>query len=210
MGTTLGTNFQAKSRQQIQAEATPPSGRSQEAIWHQVYDTQLFVDNSTTRLTFFSAVQADKTLSNMPAAGMFPAPQSFQIHNVCMDAWTALPLSTAAGGAVGDLNDLALIMFVGRPTWQLNISDKTYGPYKLTTLHGTGGPTGFGWGTFTAEESLQYARNEQGGGWNYFGKVAIPEQVAFNMELNWAAVQDITADWRIAVSLFGVLNRRVL
>lgn len=206
----FGTNFIPKSRAQVQAEFTPPSGRSQEAIWHQLYDTQTYTDNSTTRLTFFAATNSDATLSNMEAAGMLPSPQSFAVHNICCDAWTAAPVSTAAGGVTGNLDDLALLMLVGRPTWTLNISSKRYGPYSLSTLHGTGGPQGIGYGTFTAEESLQFARNDNSPGWNYYGKVGIPEQVAFNVEVVWAAAQQLTADWRIRLSLFGVLNRRVL
>lgn len=206
----FGSRFRALNRAQVQAAATPPSGRSQEAIWHGVYDTQTYVDNTTTRLTFFQQTNVDKTLSNMEASGQFPAPQSFQIHNICCDIWNAAGVSTAAGGVDGQLNDLALLLFVGRPTWTLTISSKQYGPYPLTLLHGTGGPTGFGWGTFTAEESLQFARNEPSQGWNYFGRIIIPEQVSFSIELNWAAAQNLTADARIRLTMLGVLNRRVV
>lgn len=207
---SFGSKFRALNRAQIQAAATPPSGRAQEAIWHAVYDTQTYTDNSTTRLVFFQSTNSDKTLSNMEASGQFPSPQSFQIHNICVDFITAAPLSTAAGGVDGDLNDLALLMWAGRPTWTLTISSKQYGPYPLTALHGTGGPTGFGWGTFTAEESLQYARNEPSPGWNYYGRIIIPEQVSFSLEMNWAAAQNISADYRIRCTMFGVLNRRVV
>lgn len=206
----FGSKFQALNRQQIAAAATPPSGKAQEAIWHCVYDTQTYTDNATTSLTFFGATNADKTLCNMEASGQFPSPQSFMIHNICADFWTAAPVSTAAGGPDGDLNDLALLMLVGRPTWTLTISSKQYGPYPLTALHGTGGPTGFGWGTFTAEESIQYARNEPSAGWNYYGRIIIPEQVSFSVTVNWATAQNITANWLLRLSMFGVLNRRVV
>lgn len=206
----FGSKFRALNRSQVAAAATPPSGRSQEAIWHAVYDTQTYVDNTTSRLVFFGQTNADKTLSNMEASGQFPSPQSFMVHNICCDLWNANGVSTAAGGVDGQLNDLALLLLVGRPTWTLEISSKKYGPYPLTALHGTGGPTGFGWGTFTAEESLQYARNEPSPGWNYYGRIIIPEQVSFSVELNWAAPQNVSADHRIRVTMFGVLNRRVV
>lgn len=208
--TAFGAKFRAMPRAALQAAATPPSGRSQESIWHAVYDTQTYVDNTTTRLTFFSATNADKTLSNLEAAGQFPSPQTFQIYSINADWFTAAPVSTGAGGVTGDLDDLARLMLTGRPTWTLNISNKAYGPYPMTLLHATGGPTGFGWGTFTAEESIQYARNTDAPGWNYFGRVIIPEQVSFNIVVDWAAVVDTTADWRLRLVMCGVLARRVL
>lgn len=206
----FGARFRAKPNAVVAAAATPPSGNSPEAIWHCAYDTQTYTDNATVSLNFFSAVQADKTLSNMESAGQFPAPQYFQIHQICCDLLPAAGVSTAAGGAVGNLDDFALLLFNGRPTWTLTISNKNYGPYPLTTLHGTGGPTGFGYGTFTAEESLQYAKNDGSPGWNYNGSLIIPMQTSFSFAVNFAAAQQLTADVRIRISMFGVLNRRVL
>jgi len=205
---SFGANFAALPRQAVMAKATPPSGASQEAIWHAVYDTQTFASASTTTLTFFSAVNADKTLSNMEASGQFPSPQSFQIYNICLDAWTPLAVSTSAT-VTGNLNDLGLIMQTGRPTWTLTLSSKAYGPYPLTALHATGGASGFGFSSDGAE-ILQYARNEPSPGWNYFGKIIIPEQVAFNFRLDWAAAQTITASWLLRLTMMGVLNRRVV
>ena len=208
----FGAPFRALPKAAVEAAATPPSGHAQESIWHQVYDTQTFTSASTTRLVFFNTASADRTLTNMEQAGALPRPQSLQIHNICCDILDPTPVSTAAGGIAGVLNDLALLVLAStaRPTWTLNISNKSYGPYSLTLLHGTGGPVGFGWGTFTAEESIQYAKMDSTPGWNYFGRVIIPEQVNFNLEVNWAATQTLTANVLIRVSLFGVLNRRVL
>lgn len=204
----FGANFAALPRQAVMAKATPPSGASQEAIWHAVYDTQTYTSAATTSLTFFSAVNADKTLSNMEAAGQFPSPQSFQIYNLCLDAWTAAIVSTSATNT-GNLNDLGLLLQVGRPTWTLTISSKAYGPYPLTALHGTGGASGFGFSSDGAE-ILQYSRNEPSPGWNYFGKIIIPEQVAFSITVNWSAAQTLTANWLLRMTMMGVLNRRVV
>jgi len=210
--TVFGAPFRAKSRAAVQAAATPPSGHAQEAIWHQVYDSQTFTSGTTVTQTFFQVTNADKTISNLPQGGVFPSPQSLQIHNICLDILSIIPVTTAAGGLDGVLNDLALLMFGSgqRPVWTLEISDKKYGPYSLTTLHGTGGPVGFGWGTFTAEESIQYARNDPAGGWNYFGRVIIPEQNNFKLVIDWAATATMSANKINRVSMFGVLGRRVL
>lgn len=206
----FGAKFRALPGAAVTAAATPPSGNSQEAIWHQAYDTETYTDNVTTRLVFFQTTKADRTLSNMEQSGSFPKPQSLQIYDVTCDILSIVPVTVSAD-VTGVLNDLALLLFGSntRPTWQLNISNKNYGPYSLTVLHGTGGPVGMGWAGATVT-GLQYAQNANTPGWNYFGRVIIPEQVNFNVELNWAAAADMTENKRIRVSLFGVLNRRVL
>ena len=208
----FGAAFRALPKAAVEAAATPPSGHAQEAIWHQVYDTQTYVDNTTTRLVFFQATNADRTLTNLEQGGALPRPQSLQIHNICADFLGAAPVTVTAATVEGILNDIALLMIgsAQRPTWTLNISQKSYGPYSLTVLHGTGGPNGFLSGTQAAGTTLQYGRNDSSPGWNYFGRVIIPEQVNFNLEVNWAAAANLTADTRIRISLFGVLNRRVL
>jgi hypothetical protein len=208
--TVFGAPFRARSRAAVQAAATPPSGHAQEAIWHQVYDSQTYTSGATVTQTFFAVTNADKTLSNLPQGGVFPSPQSLQIHNVCCDVLSAIPVTTSAT-LDGVLNDLALLLMgsAQRPVWTLEISDKKYGPYSLTTLHGTGGPSGFGFSSDGAE-IIQFAKNDPAGGWNYFGRVIIPEQNNFRIVLDWAAFATLSANKIIRVSMFGVLGRRVL
>lgn len=207
----FGMAFRALPKAAVEAAATPPSGNAQEAIWHQVYDTQSFVSATTTRLVFFQAANADRTLSNMEQGGTLPRPQSLQLHNITCDLLSAAPVSTGAG-IVGILDDLSRLLLgtAQRPTWTLTISQKSYGPYSLSVLHGTGGPIGGVNGTQAAGTSIQWARTSDAPGWNYFGRVIIPEQVSFSLETNWAATATITGDVRVRISLFGVLNRRVL
>lgn len=210
----FGVKFVPKSNALVTAQATPPSGNSAEAIWHQLYDTQLFTSATTVAQTFFITASADPTISNMTQAGQLPAPQTLQIFDITLDVLSIIPLSVAATATVvGVLNDLALLIFGSnqRPTWTLNISQKAYGPYSLTVLHGTGGPTGWGWAYGTAAAiNYQYARNEPSNGWTYYGQVSILQQMNFSLQLNWAASPTLTENKNIRVSMFGVLNRRVL
>ena len=210
MSATKGERFRALPGSTVEANATPPSGGAEEAIWHQIYDSQTFTDNVTTRMVFFQAANADRTLSNMDQGGALPRPQKLQIYNVCCDILSTIPVTTSAT-LTGALNDLALLIFglAQRPTWTLNISQKAYGPYSLTALGGTGGPVGF-IGSSDGAEILQYAKNDPSVGWNYFGRVIIPEQVNFNTEINYAATADISENKLFRFSLFGVLNRRSL
>lgn len=196
-------SFQAQN-----AKAIPRSGTSPEMIWDLRYDTKTYTDNATVSLNYFDSVNVGTLdLTNMEVGGQFPAPQVFNIHGVYFDAWTAIPVSTSAT-LDGDLNDLALLMWVGRPRWTLTIQQKNYGPYPLVTLHGLGGPTGLGWSSDGAE-ILQYARNDPSPGWNYNGQLTIPAQTAFQFNITWAAAQNTTADWRTRVSMSGFQSRAV-
>lgn len=197
------TSFRAENRKAIARKGTDP-----EAIWHIAYDTKTYVDNTTLNLSYFDAVNlGTASLTNMQLAGQFPAPQVFDIYGIFFDAWTAAGVSTSAT-STGNLNDLALLLLVGRPKWLLTIQDKKYGPYPVIALHALGGPTGFGFSSDGAE-ILQYARNEQSGGFNYNGSITIAANTAFQFVITWAAVQDLTADWLTMVSFTGKLSRAV-
>lgn len=206
----LGTKVTARSRQAVLNAATPPSGRSQEAIWDQRYDSQTYPTTGVTSLTFFTATNADKTLSNMEAAGQFPAPQSFQIHQICADIFPSAAGASSSATIAGNVDDMQKILFQARATWTLVISSKQYGPYSLTTLHGTGGPQGMISSTVAAV-SEQHARNEVSPGWNYCGGLIIPEQTSFSIVVNFqGTLVPVAVTHLIRLSLFGVLQRRVL
>jgi hypothetical protein len=208
----LGVKVRARPRSAVLAAATPPSGRSQEAIWHQLYDTQTYPAAGIVTLSF-GLVNADKTLSNFEANNQLPAPKSMQLYNICCDIFPSAAgvSNNLAATAAGNLNDMQKILFQARGTWTLGISDKNYGPYSLTDLHGTGGPQGFMVGTGAAADFLQHARNEVSPGWNYCGSIIIPEQTTFTVTLNFqATLVPIAVDHLIRISLFGIQQRRVL
>lgn len=202
-------NIRARSFQQANAKAIPPSGRSPEAIWHVAFDTQTYTSAATTTLDFFTAVNVDKTLSNMEAAGQFPAPQVFTLFAITADLWApAAGVSTSATTA-GNANDLYLLLQVGRPAWLFTLQNKTYGRYPLVTLHGMGGPEAFLGTAIATPGSMQFARNTVHGGWNYNGSITIPAQTSFQFNVIWAAAQTLTANWLLRIGLFGQLDRAV-
>lgn len=215
--TVFGANFKAYSADQLEKMATPPSGSSEQAIWDQRFDSLTYTSAVDTLRKFFANINADTTLSNMEAQGMFPKPQVLQIHNICCDVLAIIPVSitTAAGAptAPGALSDIALLLMgsAQRPTWTLRIQNKDYGPYSVTLLGGTGGPTGWGWGSSIATNSgsWQYGRNDPSNGWNYFGRIIIPSMANFSLSLNWATAATMTENKIIRISLLGVLNRAI-
>lgn len=208
----FGARFNAASRGALRRKSTPPSGESPEAIWQQYYDTQTFVSATTVRLQFFQTTNVDATLSNMPAAAQLPDPQWLSIWDVTCDFLVQNTSVAGAVGVTGVYNDLALLLLIGRATWTLSISDKRYGPYSLTLLHGTGSPVGFiaANGTAAATEQHQLASNALNPGWNYKGSLIIPPKTNFNIEVVWSATQTLTANVPIRLSLHGILSRRVL
>ena len=203
----------ARTFQALEQRANPRRPNQPEAVPWILYDTQTYVDNSTTELTFFAAGQSDRSLSNLATAGSLPHPNFFELHYVMLDviptaatAW----VTTAAGGVAGILDDLGMLLVSGRGFWTLTLSDKDWGPFPVQALHGSGGPTGGGWGTFTAEESLQFANNSiPDGGFHVGGTLIIPPKVGFRMTMRWPAAVNLTADYRLRLNLLGFMYRRV-
>jgi hypothetical protein len=208
MGGLSSPRLRANSFASEANKAIPPSGRSPEAIWHVAYDTKVYTDNTTVSLNFFDSANVGVLdLSNMELPGQFPAPQIFDIHGIMCDLWTAAGVSTSATNT-GNANDIMLLLFTGRPRWLLTLQQKTYGPYPLTTLHGTGSPQVF-IGSSDGAEILQQATTDRSPGWNYNGSITIPPQTAFQFNVTWTAAQDLTADWRIRIAMSGKLSRAV-
>lgn len=204
----FGTRFKVATRGQLRQMSTPPSGASPEAIWHQFYDTQNYLTAATTTLTFFAAANPNLNLSNMETGGQLSDPQWLSIWDVTCDFITQN--TSDAGAILGELNDLSLLLKVGLPTWTLTISDKNYGPYSLSVLHGTGGPSG-NVDAGTLAVGAQYANNMPTPGWNYKGSLIIPPKTSFRIVVNWNAAQATTlAILPIRLSLFGILSRRVV
>lgn len=195
---------------QLAAQANPVSAGQPEAIPWFLYDTQTWTDNSTTNATFFQTVQTDKTLGNMESAGQLPDPQYFIVHYVTCDLLRTP--TTAAGDKVGALDDIDLFLKSGRAMFTFKMSNKDYGPFPLTLCHSTGGATGVGYGTFTAEESIQQANNgiPGSGGFPFGGSIVIPPKVGFSVRVETAAAVDMTANLSVRMGLAGVLYRRVL
>jgi hypothetical protein len=185
-------------------------GGQSEALSWVWYDTQTYVDATTVQLTYFQQVNNDKTLSNMQSGGTLPDPMFFEIYYVSIDP--IVPATSSDTGLTGAWLDMSLLMIVGRPTFRLIVSDKTYGPFPLSFFHSSGGMTGYGFNE-AAAGTVQQAYANWGifdGGWPVDGALIIPPNAGFSVQLDWAAAQDITTDRQIRVNMAGVLHRKVL
>lgn len=197
-----------KSYEQVAAAAYPQVAGQPEAVPWIFYDSETYVDASTTTLTFFQTTKNDRSLSNMEVAGSIPNPQAFQLYYTGLDVLRAP--TTAAGGVAGAIDDIHRLVLTGRPRFTLILSDKNYGPFPLSFLHASGGAIGFGWGTFTAEESIQYANNGVfDGGFCWDGSIIIPPSTGFRWVVEWPSAVDITADVVLRLWIGGALFRAV-
>lgn len=194
---------------QLSLAANPQDANAPESFADILYDTQTYLDNASTQLTFFGTAQAAATLSNMQQGGQLAAGQYFSIDHICCDVWAdAGWITTAAGGLTGAGDDVGLLLMQGRPVLTLTLDNKPYGPWPLAYAGAGARVDTFGWGTFTAEESLQQGQNGQG--FLYIGQsILLPPLVAWSITVQWAAAQNLTDDYRVRLSLCGTRYRRV-
>lgn len=199
-----------RTRQQLETLASPENARQPESLPWVLYDTQNYDSAATTALTFFTTQQSDKTLGNMEGGGSLPDPQYFELYNIGLDVLLA-PFASAADDVVGPINDIALLLFAHRGTFEINVSNKRTGPFPLSFLHASGGPVGFEWGTLTAEAWHGYANNGIfDGGYSVGGSIIFKPKVGFDVTLRWASAATTRADVNLRVWLQGVLHRAVL
>ncbi len=202
-----------KTKQQLMALSNPLDPNQPEIHPHVLYDTQVYVDNTTTSLEYFTSVQQNKSLGNMESAGQLPDPQFFEIHRMGCDIYSVY--SSAAVANSTSMSDLALLLFgalttgAGSPRVTYTISNKTYGPWPLRFFHASGGITGFGWGLATNTSSYQN-NGIFDGGFPFNGSLVIPPKIGFKVNIDWGAVQDLSANVAIMFWMAGVLYRRVL
>lgn len=199
------------NRAQLDAMANPSGGPKQpEAFADELWDSQPFVNATTRELQFFQSAQSDKTLSNLSTPGQLPQPQYFLIHYLAVDVLFPNITGTTAPGT-GNLNDLHLLINSARATVTLTIAAKPYGPWRVRSCHSSGGPVGFGWGTFTAPVGSQYGHiGPHDGGFSINGGLIIPPTTDFSVLMNFAAVQTLnTNNVQVQVGLVGVRYRKV-
>lgn len=198
---------------QIKADLTP---KSPECIPFWLYDTQTYTDNSTTELTFFAATSTDRSITNLESGGTLPDPNTLYVYGIFLDYFNNasgtpyVSSTTAATENVGNINDIGLLHMNGRSRLLLTISDKRYGPWPAAAFPGLGAVQGFGWGTTTAEETLQYGFNALAPRGYIGGAIMIPPKVGFQVTMTWPAAVDLVADYRVRCTLYGALYRKVL
>lgn len=198
----------AKTYRQLAAQSAP-NGAKVEAYRATVYDTQTYVDNTTVGLTYFQAVQADPSLGNIPAQAQFAQGEYFEVIELHCD-FLINPSTLAGHSVVGAYDDAVRTLYTGLPWVLFTMKNKQYGPWPLAQARPLGSPWGFGYGTLTAEASIQFAN---AGPWNtgivLDKDITIPQLQSFKWAITWPAAVNIQADVKIRLAMRGVWHRPV-
>ena len=202
----------ARTRPALARSAQPTSAREPEALPWVLFDTQPFTSTTTSTATYWQAVQNDKTLGNMEGPGQLPDPQYFEVHYIGLD-FLLTPNSVASVAVAGPLNDIAQFLFGQRGVWTFSISNKRIGPFPLSFLHGSGGPTGYlAITNAAAAQKNEFANNGIfDGGFCVGGALLIPPKVGFDTQFLLAAAPTLqTTPLNVRLWMAGALYRRVL
>jgi len=178
------------------------------------YDRQTFpAAGGVANLPFYRVV-AGPNVSNMEAAGQFPAPQWFQLFGICITPMAAGPSNIATTATTVDQtgiqNDWDLLCKTQGMVLELSIANKNYGPWPALAHHGLGGALGFlaGAGTIAAAQFLQQVQNGPAdGGFGPQGEIVIPPNVGFTVNLRLAAAQALSEATLVEVALLGRIYR---
>lgn len=201
--------------EQLADLARPQFVNRPEGIPWVYFDTIATVLSTPTVLTFFQTLQTNKSLGNLELAGQLTAGEYFIVNSIGMDILVP-PTVTAAGSApVGALSDVYEILngdaVAGGDSgrWSFRMLSKDIGPFPLTFLHGSGGPTGNGWGTETTATTSQYANNGIFDGGFPMGNLVIPPTTSFSVVLEWGGATTLVAERALRVWMYGTKYRPV-
>jgi len=181
------------------------------------WDTQNYVSGTTSRLDFFQSVNADKTLSNMVAAGQIPSPQFFDLYH-CSIAYlipvtsSGIVAAPTATGAITDVRNL------GNGAAVFSVASKDYWQGSQFMLPCGGGPSVSmeSTGTFAAPNIVQHQFANNGSPdlrnrYCFWGDITLPANQNFIWSLSWAApITLLAGNTNIRIWMDGYLYRRVL
>lgn len=195
----------------LQRLATPQAG-DLESFPDIKYDRQTFpAAGGVANLPFFRAV-AGPNVSNMEAAGQFPAPQWYQLFGICVTPMAAGPSNITQGAttvnSTGIQNDWDLLAKTQGAVVILSIAQKRYGPWPILAHHGLGGAMGFftGQGSLTLQQQ-QVQNGPADGGFGPQGEVVIPPNVGFTVDIQLLAAQALSVATLVEVALVGRIYR---
>ena len=194
---------------------TVPGGNLQ-TVPFVLWDTQTYISGTTTVLNYFTAVQNDPSLGNMPGGGVLPIDTWLTIQWMSIDVLLAPSATAAAANAVWD--DLAGLMWNGRCFHELVIQNKDYAVAPASFFHASGGVTGFGFSdavtTVAGAVQLKEYANwgiPGSGGFYVGGSIQINPLAGFRTTLNWpTAVTLVAGNTLVRVNYHGTVSRPIL
>lgn len=208
---------QVKTIQELSAGITPLMPGQPERIPWTWFDTLGYVSGTTVTLDFFQAVNADKNLSNMVAAGQIPSPQFFDLYQ-CSIAYlipvtsSGIVAAPTATGAATDVRNLSN----GAANFQVASKDYWQGPQLALPCGGGPDAQIAIAGTYAAPNQVQkeFANNgvpDLRNRYSFWGDITLPHNQNFVWRLTWSApITLLAGNSSIKVWMDGYLYRRVL
>lgn len=158
-----------------------------EVIPDQLWDTQTYVDNTTTSLQFFATARGLRSqLGNMTQAGVLPNPESFLIQAPRIFYRTQVETQDegGAGALASMMNDIVLLQNTAIIT--LTIGHKQYGPWRPWPMPAGSGLMGFlGAAGAEAANLVSGYANTYGKLWALFPNLMIAPLQPFSLEMAW-------------------------
>ena len=176
---------QARTPDELQAIASPGNA-TLSATREPLYDTQTYVSGTTLSLTYFQAINVDRSMSNMKGnGGAMPNNMYFEPLWINFDV-LAGPTVSGDVSAAGILDDIAQLVLKGRGYARITIGQTTYPEIPLSYLHGSGGPFGATSGSITAPSTFQSGTNGvQDSGYCVYGSYVLTPMLPFAVTVNW-------------------------
>ena len=168
-----------------------------------LWDTQIYVDSTTTRLDFFLATQASIVDGNMETGGQMPGQKMFLLRGLGVEVLP--PLNTSA--TTTPLSDVVSLIHHG--AMRLNIGSKSYSEWPLFLLSAGGGLYG---NPYTAAATVTYGQNgipDPRACYGLARPLLLTSNLNFSARIEWAAAINTVANCRIRVFLKGELGRPI-
>lgn len=174
-----------------------------------LYDTLTYTSGATVLLNFFNAIRATRNLGNMEVASVIPHPKAFIVRAIGVGVIQEPAIDTVTPTVA---NDVHLLVWNG---WlEFVIGNKEYMVSTLDRLPAGGGvwSDSAGAGAEATDEFLVNANHGAPVSQNMYSlsqPMLIDPNINFNVRLQWAAAQTLTADALIRVYLDGEMIRPV-
>lgn len=187
-------------------ESAPVSAFMPEAVPYVWYDSQTLV-TSWTSAQFFSAPNADKTLSNIEQTNSLSSEQYFVLYTVTADL--LMGAAQIDNAAPQQYNDFRIIMDTARAVLTMSMQQKKMFQIPLRHCHAAGGFNAIISGAPAANALANTVQNAPPDGSFWCdGAIIIPPKATFEITLNGVAAA-LTASRILQIGLVGALYRPV-
>lgn len=203
------------ARAELDALSKPQSAGQQEVVTHVLWDVQSIASGAAGPFNFFSTLQVDPTLGNMPLAGQLADPMYFIPQWMYVD-YLVLPNVAATAASLHPVDDVAELQVNQRASFQISNGPKNYpvqGNYPLRACGPIGGliPYVTLEGAAAGGAGMAYVNGGIPGSQGFFigGSWALGPSQKFNVKVTVAAAPTLSATIKVMISFTGTLYQAV-